>query len=253
MQSYFTIQPALLAKLTLSFVLATIVGTLSHEAGHWAVARYYGFSASIRYGYTHIGKPPENYQQAIDTLIALRKKYRPANEKMTRLASLDKLDFPEKPFYKRLSAQQKRISFWITLGGPSQTMLTGSLGLLLLATNRRWWAAKQHLTLPVWLLVFTTLFWLRQPGNLATSVVGYLKRGHLSAGRDDESKLSLALHLWQPTMLLLTGFMGLAVLGYITFRVVPPPQRVTFLLAGLVGGTFGYWFWLSWAGPVLLP
>ena len=38
--------------LTVGFVLSTIVGTVSHEAGHFAVARILGINATIHYNFT---------------------------------------------------------------------------------------------------------------------------------------------------------------------------------------------------------
>lgn len=49
------------------------------------------------------------------------------------------------------------------------------------------------------------------------------------------------------------GVVGALVLAYITFFVVQPQQRRTFLAAGLCGGVAGYLIWLKWLGPVLIP
>lgn len=38
--------------LTLGFILATVIGTLSHELGHYLIAKSKGFNAQIHYGYT---------------------------------------------------------------------------------------------------------------------------------------------------------------------------------------------------------
>lgn len=40
-------------KLILAFILFTVVGTLSHELGHWFVAEVLGMDATINYYSTH--------------------------------------------------------------------------------------------------------------------------------------------------------------------------------------------------------
>ncbi|MBO0947198.1 hypothetical protein [Fibrella forsythiae] len=245
MRRLYTLDYELFVKLVIGFMLATVIGTLLHEAGHWSVISALGGEASIRYGYTRIEKQPGYWRETNDTLAVLKRKY----GHQPVIAH----DSPEKQYQELLNKRRKLIAFLISLGGPAQTMLTGSFGLLLLMKNRRWWIGKTKLTLSVWLAIFTALFWLRQPGNLAMSLLGTIRRGHLSEGADDESKLSLALHLWQPTILIVTGLTGLSVLAYIIVVIVPANQRVTFLLAGLVGGIAGFWFWLVWAGPVWMP
>lgn len=42
----------LLTALTVVFIFATIIGTLSHEFGHYIVAKIIGLEAKIHYGYT---------------------------------------------------------------------------------------------------------------------------------------------------------------------------------------------------------
>jgi len=48
----FTINIRLLLILIAAFILATIVGTVSHECGHYIVAKAMGFDAGIGYAYT---------------------------------------------------------------------------------------------------------------------------------------------------------------------------------------------------------
>ena len=131
-------------------------------------------------------------------------------------------------------------------------MLTGSLGLGLLLVNRRWWQGKPQLGIEVWLVVFMALFWLRQLFNLAMASVSMLRKGRWSAHMD-ETVLARDLHLWPASISLVTGLVGLGVLSFITLRVIPTSQRLTFIGAGLVGGTFGFWLWLVWLGPRLMP
>jgi hypothetical protein len=47
----------LFLALCLAFILFTVIGTLSHEFGHYIIARSLGYNASINYGYTHWSVP----------------------------------------------------------------------------------------------------------------------------------------------------------------------------------------------------
>lgn len=53
----FKIDFKLLSLLILGFVLATVVGTVSHEYGHFFIARYYGLEARVHYGFTSWQRP----------------------------------------------------------------------------------------------------------------------------------------------------------------------------------------------------
>lgn len=46
---------------------------------------------------------------------------------------------------------------------------------------------------------------------------------------------------------------GLLVLGYITFRIVPRRQLIPFLVSGLAGGILSRLIWYSWLGPIVMP
>ncbi len=201
------IQPKLFVLLALGFVAATIVGTLLHEAGHWAVSEALGYDARIAYAYTG----------AIDT--------RPR------------------------SASHR---FAILLGGPLQTVLTGTAAWLYLRFTRRRFREAQSLPLLRWTTIFLALFWLRQPANAVMWSAGRLMVGQWSSG-GDEIRLARSMGLPSGTPLILSAVVGAAVAAYIAFRVVPRPQRPTFMAAGLAGGVFGYLFWLEWVGPLVLP
>ena len=39
--------------LAIAFIFSTIVGTISHEYGHYTVAKYLGYTSTVSYGYTN--------------------------------------------------------------------------------------------------------------------------------------------------------------------------------------------------------
>jgi len=194
--------------LFLSFIGATVVGTLSHELGHYVLAESLGYDAQIHYGAMGVVQSP------VDS--------RPSD------------------------------GFWITFGGPLQTMLTGSIGLFLIFLYRDRFRGAESLAVWQWVMVFIALFWLRQTANLATWIGGYLWRGSWSS-RGDEIRLAkdLGIHEW--TILSFTGLIGLSVLALVIFMVIPVKQRWTFILAGLFGGITGYILWLHVLGRIVLP
>jgi hypothetical protein len=138
---------------------------------------------------------------------------------------------------------------WIMAGGPVQTMLTGTIGfvLLLIYARRRETLRPLH-----WTMIFMALFWLRQPANMISWLVGfsYAPRPNAVA---DEIRLARYFDLPDPTLNIVTGTIGLAVLAYITFRIIPSPQRIPFLASGLVGGLVGAWLWFYVVGPWAMP
>ena len=142
--------------------------------------------------------------------------------------------------------------FWIALGGPMQTMLTGLLGLLIVL-YRKEHINRNGLNLIDWVGVFLSLFWLRQVFNLMMSIlIGFFfSNGSYFLG--DEAILSEELNVWEGTIPISLGIIGLLISVYIVFRIVPRKLRFKFILSGLLGGTLGFIIWMKILGPLLLP
>jgi hypothetical protein len=142
------------------FIVTTVVGTLSHELGHIVVAKSLGYQTYLGYGYMDYENPQARaiYQKYKDSLRGNRK-----------------YDFPERADYDRLNQQRSKDGFWVTLGGPAQTMLAGTIGLILLFIFRKRFVGVEKLVFWQWILVFVALFWLRQWANHA--VMNLLWRG----------------------------------------------------------------------------
>lgn len=139
-------------------------------------------------------------------------------------------------------------SFLITLGGPLQTMITGTIGLLII------WFRRENLDRFIfWLGIFLSLFWLRPSFNLAYSILHKLKFPDQGIFRGDEAGLSMLLNLPTGTFGILFGLLGLLVGLYIVFKVVPAHLRLTFILSGLLGGISGFILWMKVIGPIVLP
>jgi hypothetical protein len=230
---------SLFITLFFSFIAATVIGTLTHELGHYAIAKYYGYHPKI------------NYQsvQWVDTKeqAFMRSTYTKYQDDIRAGKA-----FPQKEKFDQIRAGNRKNGFWIILGGPLETMLTGTIGLLFLFISRRKFQSSDPLTLLQWILVFMSLFWLRQTANWFTGFWSYLVKNPFIP-RGDEFRIALALHLPLWSVITATAVLGAAVLTLVVFKIIPLRQRLTFLLAGLAGGVSGYLLWIVWFGKYIMP
>lgn len=236
-------------RIVFAFVFFTIVGTITHELGHVTVAKYFGYETklhygSMRYDYPGIDSDPlvlELRKNTSDNAEALKNKE--DFEGLTRRKELFKILQEKYPYSENHGA-------WITLGGPAQTLLTSFLGLFLLSYRRS--KKKAYFVLMDWVGVFFSLFALREIFNYATVLFRTIVNGDV-ASRNDEFKLSRYLDLNEWTIPTVALVVGTVICTYVIFRVIPLQYRFTFLVSGLVGGILGYFTWLRWLGPVILP
>jgi FtsH-binding integral membrane protein len=216
----------------------TVVGTLTHELGHYSVAKYFGCEAKINYQSCRHWKP------LIDAYLSTtyEKYYNEID---------NNLEYPEKNKYELTLKIQANEVFWILLGGPVQTMLTGSIGLLLLLIFRKNLITNDSVKCGAWLLIFTSLFWLRQVPNLASALRRFAINPMASIS-GDEMRLAEMLHINIWVIQIVTGLLGLAVL-YLVVRLLPKAYVFTFLISGLLGGTLGFYLWLVKFGKYVMP
>ena len=154
------------------------------------------------------------------------------------------------------SEEEKLISshevFLFILGGPLETVLTGTIGFILIFLFRKSFETATQLSFGQWILIFVSLFWLRQTANFVVWVGGYLVNGNFS-GRGDEIKLSRILAIPDSTIALTTALIGAIVLAIVVFKFIPITQRFTFIFSGIIGGTAGYLLWLKSLGRIVMP
>ena len=196
--------------LILGFMASTIIGTISHEAGHYITAKALGYHARI------------NYMSTIDILLI--------NGKLT----------------------DPKERMLITLGGPVQTILTGTIGLVLLFFFRRSFQSASKLNLKQWLIIFITLFWLRQTANFVIWVSNYFINGQFLT-RGDEVKLARYFGLPEATIVTITALAGAIILFTVIFKFIPIALRFTFISAGLIRGIAGYLLWFGGLGEMIMP
>jgi hypothetical protein len=224
--------------LTLTFILMTVVGTLTHELGHYSVAKYLGYEASINYkSSTHWNDKLQEYFNSISS------KYPNELE--------NNANFPEKAEYEINIKKYDSDNFCILVSGPLQTMMSGTLGFVLLLAYKHKFISTHKVSLTGWALIFIALFWLRQVANLFVAVINFLYRGQTKIS-GDEMRLAFHLNINIWTIQIFTGLLGVAVL-YIVLKILPKSLLPTFLLSGLTGGLLGYYLWLIKFGKYVMP
>ena len=237
----FSIDLRLFVLLAIGFIAFTIIGTVSHESGHYIVARCLGYEARINYKSTYLFSKDTTNEAFIKSHWQLYHKQIKAKQK-----------FPDQGRWDSLMLKRQHDNFWFTLSGAFQTMLTGTIGLILLFFFRRRYFSSDKLSFLLWLLIFITLFWLRQAANFFVGVANLILNGSTKS-HSDEFILARYLNFPKWSISLITASIALIVLGIVIFKFIPLKQRLTFILAGLVGGVSGFLLWLVFFGKFIIP
>ncbi|MFN1834332.1 hypothetical protein AB2B38_003630 [Balneola sp. MJW-20] len=224
---------------TAAFIVCTVIGTISHEYGHILAARSLGYETTLHFS---------SMEWDDDELVLkLHDIYSRNENAITR-----DLEFEEKAMYEELLVEYRRDNLLIQLGGPVQTMLTGSLGLFILFFYKRN-GGTEDLNYIGWLGVFLSLFWLRQVFNLFAGIANGIISPDRGFFGGDEAYISEMLELWPGTLPVISGIAGSVICGHVLFRIIPVKQRPVFISAGCTGGILGYILWMFYLGPAVLP
>lgn len=209
----------------------TIIGTLSHEFGHILVAKYYGYQTKLHYGSASFSggkfsKLNEIFKRNVNEVI---------NHK----------DFTEKAKFEEIQVSIQSERLLISCGGPFQTILTGTVGFILLLKYRKKDNWKQ------WLLIYLTLFWTREVFNF----LHYFLNSHILGknSRGDEMKIAKYYDFPEWSIISIFAIIGFIICSYTIFFIVPKSKRNSFILGGFVGGILGFYLWMKQIGPILLP
>jgi hypothetical protein len=225
----------------MSFILFTVIGTLSHEYGHILVAKYYGFSTTLSSGSMNY-----NSDMIFDKLDSISElyKYEIQNNK----------DFPQKKMYNDLQKKSVVAPLYISIGGPAQTILVGMIGLIFLLIRKNI-IKNNGIKFIDWIGIFLSLFWLREVFNLATSLVyGLLiKNYNIFGGHGDEAGISNMLEIPEWIIPITLGVIGFGIAISVIFKFVPISKRLSFIIGGFIGGLLGFYLWIYVVGPKILP
>ena len=138
--------------LSLGFLIFAIIGTISHEIGHLVAAKALGYNTTFHYGSLSFDNSELNNE--LDS-IYIRNQFAIDNE----------LPYDEKKKFERKYDKLASDELKVLLAGPIQTIITGLIGFQFLIFRKK--KIKENgLKLLDWVLVFLSLFWLREIFNL---------------------------------------------------------------------------------------
>lgn len=140
-------------------------------------------------------------------------------------------------------------SFLITLGGPIQTVLTGTIGYFLLNKSVK---KNGSFTTTDYLWFFLSLFWLRQVFNLLYGFIQALFLGNSNLFGGDELKLSLYLDLPSGFFSILFAFIGIFICYRTFFHLLSKKERALLIISGALGSLIGFWFWVIKFGSTFI-
>lgn len=236
----------------LAFIAFTIIGTLTHELGHIAVAKYLGYKTYLSYGSMyHISFGYEE-DDDVKEFDKLNKTYFEQGVK-----SVEDLDTESLEYFNNLInklqekfPENKTHSLFVKIGGPAQTILTCIIGLFILMYRKS--KHRTNFQLLDWLGIFLSLFILREVFNTVMALFETVFSG-AAYFAGDEFGISRLLGLNQWVLPIITMLIGIAIALYIIFQVIPMRYRFSFIISGLIGGILGYSIWFGFLGPLLFP
>lgn len=217
----------------------TAIGTVSHEYGHILMAKSFGYDTFLHYSSMNY-----NSGELKDKLDDIYTKHQTDIENGT--------DFEKKKEYQHGLKKLASNGLWITIGGPLQTILTGTIGLLFLIYRRK--KIKLYgLKFIDWLAVFLALFWLREVFNLVMSLSSEILAPSGNWFGGDEKFISIKLNLWEGTLPIVLGLVGLFITYFVIYKIIPNRLRFNFIIKGFFGEIIGFYLWMFILGPAILP
>jgi len=237
MQLRFSVLPKFSIVVFSVFILFTVIGTLSHELGHIAVAKYLGYDSMLDFG--SISWYPKGYLEdpVLQELNAIVETYGYDNYEVWPEEIALKVESLSKILNENYPIISETDIFYITLGGPIQILLTSGIGLLVLYLRRKVWRIRFQFVDGV--AVLMSLFASREVFNYVHALYGIIcfSESEIIA---DEFKISKYLGFNEWLIPSLAMVIGVLISAYVIFKIVPIRYRFTFILFGLIGGLVGY-------------
>lgn len=244
----FNFLPKFSLVVVITFILFTIVGTLTHEFGHIAVAKYFDYDTTLDYGSMNYYRNGYLEDENLKEINLFVDKYDYNNYDNWPAEVKSKVEELSLLLEKKYPPIKENHTIWITVGGPAQTLMTSCIGLLLLFVRRKIW--KQAFELIDWLAVFMALFALREVFNFVSATYSLLLYNKLNFNAD-EFRISRYLGLNEWVIPTITLMIGLIISCYVVFKIIPIKYRFTFIISGLMGGILGFAIWFGFLGAAL--
>lgn len=220
---------------SICFVFVTIFGTLHHEIGHIVTAKFLGYDTILHHSSMEWNNDVKlrvtNFYVKNESVIIEKKPFQNSQQYYKKL---DKIYYDD---------------FLIILGGVLHTIITGSIAFFILIFNNKLKLSR----IPFWSLVFLSLFWSREIFNLFRGVLQFIFKKSTSLFWGDELKLSIYLNLYEGTISILLGILGILISLFVFFKIIPIKYRFSFIISGFIGSLIGYIFWMFLIGPLILP
>ncbi|SDS98840.1 hypothetical protein [Winogradskyella sediminis] len=248
MRLRFKVLPKFSIVVCTAFILFTVIGTLSHELGHITVAKYLGYDTTLDFG--SMSWYPKGYLEdpivhELNTIVETYdyNNYEDWPEEIT--LKVESLSMVLNENYPIISETD---NFYITLGGPIQTLLTSGIGLLILYLRRKVWCIPFQFV--DGLAVMMALFALREVFNYVHAlydVVCFSETEFMA----DEFKISRYLGYNEWLIPSVAMIIGVLISAFVIFKILPVHYRFTFILSGFIGGIVGYGLWFGGFGAML--
>ncbi|MUU79794.1 hypothetical protein [Winogradskyella endarachnes] len=241
----FNFLPKFSLIIVTSFILFIIIGTLTHEFGHIAVAKYFGYDTTLDYGSINYYRNGYLEDENLKEINQFVDKYDYNNYNNWPAEVKSKVEELSLLLEKKYPPIKESHTILITIGGPAQTLMTSCIGLLILFVRRKKW--KQAFELIDWLAVFMALFALREIFNFVSASHSSLLYDKLNF-YGDEFRISRYLGFNDWIIPIITVIIGFAISCYVVFKIIPLKFRFTFIISGLIGGILGYSIWFGFLG-----
>ena len=160
------------------------------------------------------------------------------------------LSFKNKAEYYSLLKEFNQDNLMIYSGGIIQTIMIGTISFIILLFKK---SKNKPLLIIDWILVFLSLFWLREVFILLSGIIiGFVyNKGSFFNG--DEAYVSSLLGIYKGSLSLILGVIGILISSYIAFKIIPKKIRLSFIAGGAIGSFIGFFIWMNIVGPYLLP
>lgn len=231
---------------TILSLLLVPIGTLTHELGHFFVAKSIGVEAKVTYKSTVL-LPYENLHLTVKDEVD-RTLLPCSSERFLSSSYFDwyELSFLLKPDTRETYLQYLRDLKLVTFGGPLVTIIIGSIAFTFLLIRVK--TITLNSPISAFVLGLLSLFWLRELLTLFVSL--FIKK--INVNFSDEVILAKLFNLPSLSIISFLGLISLLVFIKV-ITMYEKKIRSIFILSLGVGSFLGYIIWFGILGKLILP